>query len=56
MKKANINMYRVPIRKIYKVKTIWKDWLKYRSPIPKYITPHLLNNLLGGYSGHKTRT
>jgi hypothetical protein len=50
MKKYNINMYMVPIGAIYKVKTHWSDWLKYKLPIPKKITPHLLNNLLGGYN------
>jgi hypothetical protein len=40
----------VPIGAIYKVKGFWSDWLKYKLPIPKKITPHLLNNLLGGYN------
>jgi hypothetical protein len=50
MKKSNINMYMVPIGAIYKVKSFWSDWLKYKKPIPNNITPHLLNNLLGGYN------
>ena len=49
MRKYNINMYQVPIKKIYKTKQYWSDWLKYRLPIPKNITPHKLKNLLGGY-------
>ena len=49
MKKDNINMYQVPITKIYRVKQYWYDWLKYRQPIPKKITPAILKNLLGGY-------
>jgi len=49
MKKDNINMYQVPIIKIYRTKQYWSDWLKYRLPIPKKITPYLLRNLLGGY-------
>jgi hypothetical protein len=50
MRKSNINMYVVPIGAIYKVKGFWSDWLKYKLPIPKKITPHLLNSLLGGYN------
>jgi len=50
MRKSNINMYVVPIGAIYKVKGFWNDWLKFRKPIPKKITPYLLNNLLGGYN------
>ena len=49
MKKYNINMYQVPIIKIYRTKQYWSDWLKYRLPIPKKITPVILKNLLGGY-------
>ena len=49
MKKDNINMYQIPITKIYRVKQYWTDWLKYRLPIPKKITPVILKNLLGGY-------
>ncbi len=49
MKKSNINMYQVPIIKIYRTKKYWSDWLKYRLPIPKNITPVILKNLLGGY-------
>ena len=49
MKKDNINMYQVPIIKIYRTKQYWTDWLKYRLPIPKKITPYKLKNLLGGY-------
>ena len=37
MKKYNINMYQVPIKKIYRIKQYWSDWLKYRLPIPKKI-------------------
>lgn len=43
-------MYRIPIEKICKVKSYWNNWLKYKQPIPNNITPHLLNNLLGGYN------
>jgi len=49
MREYKINMYKVPITKIYKVKKYWSDWLKYRLPIPKKITPVILKNLLGGY-------
>jgi len=49
MKKDKINMYQVPIKKIYRVKQYWTDWLKYRLPIPKKITPYILSNLLGVY-------
>jgi hypothetical protein len=49
MNKYNINMYQVPIKKIYRVKQYWTDWLKYRLPIPKNITPKILANLIGGY-------
>ena len=49
MRKNNINMYQVPIIKIYRTKQYWSDWLKYRLPIPKKITPYILKNLLGGY-------
>ena len=49
MKEYKINMYQVPIKKIYRVKQCWYDWLKYRLPIPKHITPMKLNNLIGGY-------
>ena len=49
MKKDNINMYQVPILKIYRVKQYWFDWLKYRIPIPKKITPKIIANLIGGY-------
>ena len=49
MKKDNINMYQIPITKIYRVKQYWSDWLKYRVSIPKKITPVILKNLLGGY-------
>ena len=49
MKKNNINMYQVPIIKIYRTKQYWTDWLKYRKPIPKKITPYILSNLLGVY-------
>lgn len=49
MKKDNINMYQVPIIKIYRTKQYWSDWLKYRLPIPKKITPVIIKNLLGGY-------
>ena len=49
MKQYKINMYQVPIIKIYRVKQYWTDWLKYRLPIPKKITPVILKNLLGGY-------
>lgn len=50
MKKSPINMYRVPIRAIYKIKSSWSDWLKFRIPMPKIVTPFLLKNLLGGYN------
>ena len=46
-------MYKINIIKHYKYKTAWLDWLKYRKPIPKHITPMKLNNLIGGY-GHIT--
>jgi len=49
MKKYNINMYQVPIKKIYRIKQYWSDWLKYRLSIPKKITPAILSNLLGVY-------
>jgi len=49
MKPYKINMYQIPITKIYRVKQYWSDWLKYRLPIPKKITPAILKNLLGGY-------
>ena len=49
MREYKINMYQVPITKIYRVKQYWSDWLKYRLPIPKKITPYILKNLLGGY-------
>ena len=49
MREYKINMYQVPIIKIYRVKQYWTDWLKYRLPIPKKITPVILKNLLGGY-------
>lgn len=49
MKKDNINMYQVPIIKIYRTKQYWTNWLKYRLPIPKKITPYILKNLLGCY-------
>tara|TARA_R100001224_G_scaffold51363_1_gene29736 strand:+ start:1202 stop:1354 length:153 start_codon:yes stop_codon:yes gene_type:complete len=49
MKKNNINMYQVPIIKIYRIKQHWYDWLKYRLPIPKKITPKIIANLIGGY-------
>ena len=49
MKKNNINMYQFPILKIWKVKYFWTDWLKYRKPIPKRVTPYILTNLIGGY-------
>jgi len=42
-------MYQVPIKKIYRVKQYWNDWLKYRLPIPKNITPLKINNSIGGY-------
>lgn len=54
MKNNTVNMYRIPIEKIYKAKSIWKDWLKYRIAIPKNITPVLLNKLIGGYGESKT--
>jgi hypothetical protein len=49
MREYKINMYQVPITKIYRTKQYWSDWLKYRLPIPKKITPYKLRNLLGGY-------
>ena len=49
MKKDNINKNQVPILKIYRVKQYWFDWLKYRLPIPKKITPKIIANLIGGY-------
>ena len=49
MREYKINMYIVPIIKIYRTKQYWSDWLKYRLPIPKKITPYKLKNLLGGY-------
>ena len=49
MRQYKINMYQVPIIKIYRVKQYWSNWLKYRLPIPKKITPVILKNLLGGY-------
>mgnify|MGYP003141668006 FL=1 len=49
MKKDNINMYQVPIKRIYRVKQYWTDWLKYRVTIPKKITPKIIANLIGGY-------
>ena len=49
MKKNNLNMYQVPILKIYRTKQYWTDWLKYRLPIPKKITPKIIANLIGGY-------
>ena len=49
MKKYNFNMYQVPIKKIYRVKQYWTDWLKYRLPIPKKITPKIIANLIGSY-------
>jgi len=49
MRKYNINMYQVPIKKIYRTKQYWSDWLKYRLPIPKKVTPFKLKNLLGCY-------
>ena len=42
-------MYQVPIKKIYRIKQYWLDWLKYRKPIPNHITPLKINNLIGGY-------
>jgi hypothetical protein len=50
MRKSPINMYKIPIEKICKVKSYWNNWLKYKQPIPNNITPHLINNLLGGYN------
>ena len=38
-------MYQVPIIKIYRTKQYWSDWLKYRLPIPKKITPYILKFL-----------
>ena len=49
MKKKNLNIYQVPIKQIYKTKQYWSDWLKYKLPIPKKITPYKLKNILGGY-------
>ena len=49
MRQYKINIYQVPIIKIYRVKQYWSDWLKYRLPIPKKITPVILKNLLGGF-------
>ena len=49
MRQYNINMYQVPIKKIYRIKQYWSDWLKYRLPIPKNITPLKINNSIGGY-------
>ena len=49
MRQYKINMYQVPIKNIYRVKQYWTDWLKYRKPIPKKITPYILSNLLGVY-------
>ena len=42
-------MYKINIIKHYKYKQVWLDWLKYRKPIPNYITPMKMNNLIGGY-------
>jgi hypothetical protein len=36
-------------KKYYEYKTAWQDWLKYKKPIPKHITPVRFNNLIGGY-------
>ena len=47
MKKDNINMYQVPITKIYRVKQYWYDWLNTGCQYPKKITPYKLKNLLG---------
>ena len=49
MREYKINMYQVPIIKIYRTKQYWSDWLKYRLPIPNHITPLKINNLIGGY-------
>ena len=42
-------MYKINIIKHYKYKQHWLDWLKYKLPIPKHITPLKINNLIGGY-------
>ena len=42
-------MYKINIIKHYKYKAAWLDWLKYKLPIPKHITPLKINNLIGGY-------
>ena len=42
-------MYKINIIKHYKYKQHWLDWLKYKLPIPKHITPLKMNNLIGGY-------
>ena len=42
-------MYKINIIKHYKYKQTWLDWLKYKLPIPKHITPLKMNNLIGGY-------
>ena len=55
MKNNTVNMYRIPIEKIYKAKSIWNDWLKYRKPIPKNVTPSKLNKLIGGYGESSKR-
>ena len=52
MKKYNLNMYQVPILKIYRIKQHWYDWLKYRLQIPKKITTKIIANLIGGYKGN----
>ena len=49
MKKYNLNMYQVPILKIYRIKQHRYDWFKYRKPIRKKITPKIIANLIGGY-------
>ena len=45
MKKNNLNIYQVPIKQIYRTKQYWTDWLKYRLPKPKKITPKIIANL-----------
>ena len=47
-KKGSI-MFKPDIIKYYEYKTAWQDWLKYKKPIPKHITPVKFNNLIGGY-------
>ena len=42
-------MYKINIIKHYKYKAAWLDWLNYRKPIPKHITPFKMNNSIGGY-------